>query len=750
MPVNVKTVLSTNIKTRWREPFASEALNQKSLGVVPPGAYRGLLLVTEGALDLTVTVTADPTTSDHVAVAETSNGYSLNYINAGGDFNLDLNYGPLLSMEVVITLQLTYTTGADTAGEFIAYTVAEFEALSTSARDALVVLGSVDVPAAGIIPAADVTGTRRSLPFERRSAGATPWTPLVRNGSFDVGDTAAGYARGILFWHRTEDSGDPPVYDWDYSTTDSVSAGQSLALTVNTFSTVFTAIMRHRLGAEVPEVPAGRQVRVAFQKKQLIVPTAGTVDIILLFKDAAGTTSETVVVSLDVTGTDASFVAVEKTISIPSGMVALDHARIKFDGTNFPSTGEAFLFDDFQIWLEPDPTGLLAEKSRQGAMVDANVVNIRGEDAEKPFSTALAQLDFNGANLTVRNPQTSVPVGIDIEGRGILGTGLLGNIANAEVPRILAAASVFAGVEFTIMWESVPSGQAGHRFFVGSDGSCVRTFNASYDNTANLWSQDKATADSFGVFEDAQGITSKRQIKGSGDWATAGWDIVRVVVDRTGYRSGRVTEIRAEWIDTADPPGWGSTTGGPASVSYAVDDSVFEGPSVKLLTTGGGGLAAISTDQRIVFPSSDKIWVLETEVYFTNVAGIAGSVGFLRVIGSTSGAYFAYNSSASGFWRAVTFDDANLATPNVVVTSVAPVANTPQRLRIEMYGSAIRGGARVLFYIDNVLVSTSTTKQPDNQMDIFINSSDDGAGVSRTFIIAPVTAYYNRVLRDDT
>ena len=742
MPVNVKTVLSTNIKTRWREPFASEALNKKSLGVIPPGAYRGLLLVTEGATPLTVTVTADTTTSDHVAVAETSNGFSLSYINAGGDFDLLLDNASLLSEEVVVTLHLTHKTGADAAGYFIAYTAAEFDALSASARDALVVLGTVDVPASGIIPAADVTGTRRSLPFQRRTSGATPWTPLVRNGSFDVGDTAAGHARGILYWHRTESS----VFDWDYSTTDAVSAGQSLALTVNTSSTVFTAIMRHRLGAEVPEVPAGRQVRVAFQKKQLIIPTAGTVDIILLFKDSAGTTSETVVVSLDVTGIDASFVAVEKTITIPSGMVALDHARIKFDGANFPSTGEAFLFDDFQIWLEPDPTGLLAERSRQGAMVDANVVNIRGEDAEKDFSTALAQLDFDGTNLTVKNPQTSAPAGIDVEGRGILGTGLLATIAQAEIPRVQAPASVFAGVELTIMWESIPSGQAGHRFYVGSDGGCVRTFNAVYDNTTGKWSRDDDAVDSTGVFEDAQGITVKRQFAAAGTWFELGWALVRVVSDRTGYRSGRVSEIRAEWIDSAVPPGWGDATSGSASVTYEVDVTIYEGPSVKLLTTAGSASASVSTDQKLVYPTAFKIWVLETEVYFTNTAGIGGNIGFFDV---GSGASFSYLSSASSFWRLATFDAANFATPDIITTAVSPLANTPQRLRIEMYGSAIQGGERVLYYINNTLVGTSTTKHPDSPMDILFSSADDGAGASRTFRVGPVIAWYNRSLRDD-
>ena len=145
MPIDQFTFTADETTMRFKQPFATEGLNKKLAVATPPGIYRGFRLrhdVTAGK-DRVVEVVADPTDSDHVAVYQTTTGFSLTIRRTGGDFDLDLS--DYTSQRVFITIFASYALGATTAAVFRTYTEAEFDAAAE--KDELLVLGAVDVPA---------------------------------------------------------------------------------------------------------------------------------------------------------------------------------------------------------------------------------------------------------------------------------------------------------------------------------------------------------------------------------------------------------------------------------------------------------------------------------------------------------------------------------------------------------------------------------------------------------------------------
>jgi hypothetical protein len=107
-----------------------------------------------------------------------------------------------------------------------------------------------------------------------------------------------------------------------------------------------------------------------------------------------------------------------------------------------------------------------------------------------------------------------------LKDRTTLGQDLLGSIANAGVARVAAAASVFAGVEYTLMWESVPAGQRGYRLYISATGSVIETVNAKWNNTANTWSKDTGQT---GATATRREMSHEKVITSSQDTATNGW-----------------------------------------------------------------------------------------------------------------------------------------------------------------------------------------------------------------------------------
>jgi len=175
---------------RWREPYVSDGLNRKFHGPIPRGVVRGGSLVAGGGA-MSVQIVPDSDTGDSVYTYSNADGRQVT-VREIGTITLNLNVGAVPGTVIYIGLKVTYTTSSNTVAEWVAYPEADIDA-----DDKIVVLGRVDVPGAGIIPAANVTPDRRRDAWQDRSVGMRDWRQIAEAGDVDV--PAAGKAAGRPF-----------------------------------------------------------------------------------------------------------------------------------------------------------------------------------------------------------------------------------------------------------------------------------------------------------------------------------------------------------------------------------------------------------------------------------------------------------------------------------------------------------------------------------------------------------------------
>lgn len=179
MPVDVQTISPSFLGVKWKEQYASAALNRRLVGVVQPGIYRGLTPVEDpGAGDRTILIQADGTTNDHVALYETADGFAVSYRDdASGSFIVDLS--SFSNVRVVVAIVIEYQISVDTTGLYRAYTETEFLALTAAEQGELVVLGTVDVPVSGAVPQASILGDYRTVSRSATPGGVVTGSELV-------------------------------------------------------------------------------------------------------------------------------------------------------------------------------------------------------------------------------------------------------------------------------------------------------------------------------------------------------------------------------------------------------------------------------------------------------------------------------------------------------------------------------------------------------------------------------------------
>ena len=563
MSVNVKSVLSSNIKTRWREPFASEAINKKGVGTISPGVYRGLILEeTSPPVDLTVTVAGDPAAADHVAIAETTNGFSVSYVNSGGDFNIDLSSAALLSQTVVITLELEYSVGADTVGNYVAYTVAEYDALSAAVKDGIVTLGTVVVPGSGAIPQANISPNRRSSPNDRPVG--QPQMRLTKNGGFEVADDGASQELSFRHWRSvvTAGGGDANLVSHVAESNSGTKSVELDVLGAGSFSFQLTQDIN------VP-VLEGDVIRARMFKKALIAANSGTATLGVSYRDVDGNATGAQTVAFAVDGVDAAFTEAGELFVVPAGAYELAFIEVKGTTLNYPGAGSSLLIDDVNLFIERTSANqdLDHELRGSGSIVGALTFEQPGESyASVGAALSFKNTDPSSGALELSRKDGSVsllPPNFALKGQlDRLGEDLIGSTANAELARIVAPASVFAGVEYTLMWESVPSGEKGHRLYVSPTGTVARTVNAKWDNTLNQWSKDVNGIEASLELQTNALSTSRYQISGTNVWADGAWvkpppPIYESVLNPTTWRESGSwvgpdgVKQHAEWINLA-------------------------------------------------------------------------------------------------------------------------------------------------------------------------------------------------------
>jgi hypothetical protein len=343
-PVTLSAVVDlSKIKMKWKETYVSEGLNRKVIPSMAKGIFSGFRLIQNISSPRQVEVAASPDLT-HAAVYQSAAGFSTTYHdNVGVSTILDLSSASLDNQETVIVLQIVYTIGADTTANWIAYPIADWNALTDAQRAEKVVVGTVNVPApATNITTAMITMKRRSWAWEN-IGGDLSWSPLLRNSGFEHAEANGTYTNAASFW--TFVPGANAL--WKVQQTDSRNGVAALAMD-HTVAGAQTASFFQAVGATVTE---GQLVKYQLFIKNLKVAAGGTLQLWLRFLAPDWVTETTTTINIPMTSVDATYREISDTVAVPAGCVQFVSAHIQHT-LNQGTTGVSFRIDDFQVYLQ--------------------------------------------------------------------------------------------------------------------------------------------------------------------------------------------------------------------------------------------------------------------------------------------------------------------------------------------------------------------------------------------------------------
>jgi hypothetical protein len=425
--VTLSTVVDLDlVKMKWRETYVSEGLNRKVVPSQPAGIYQGLKIIQNIASPRRVEISPDAETNYHIAVYQTSDGYSLTYWDmAGTSIILDLSDASLDNEETIIAMEMDYQIGVDTTADWKAFPVADYNALPAGRKGELVVLGTVNVPApATNITTGMITMERRTMSWRNVSKGVLPWSPIVRNGDFE---------------QSSPNDVDPKIWWWDVTNTPGTGTGTVITQETDPYRNLMslefaslttgnvTLLLRQNI--RVPVTP-GQLIEVSYQRKVItVLPGPNVPEIKLLFLESAGTFQAQTTIPVDVSGVDASYEKVNVVFEVPSGASTLADVTlgglIDFDAA--PLVG--LYIDDLQVFLETsgersDPQhGVSGDLEVAGNLVMRDVDNSHAQDPLKIIydsSPKELKIDDHGSSGTVNlNHRGPLEAG-DITARGDL------------------------------------------------------------------------------------------------------------------------------------------------------------------------------------------------------------------------------------------------------------------------------------------------------------------------------------------
>jgi hypothetical protein len=498
MPTSLSGLANDEMNVRWKEPLLTEALNHKAQVVVPRGIFRGFRLGTH-ANPLTVSVTTD-STGLHIAQYEPANGYTLQVRRTGGTFALDLT--PLVGQTVVIAIFAKYAQNQTTTGEIRAYTLAEWNAVPVE-RPELVVLGTVVVPGAGLIPLANISSTRRTSAWANIAQEAARWPNTIENGSFEAGSTTGNVVYAVAPWQTFSDG--PGTmgtnYDLRRSTAQSRSGLSCFEHNVITTGTDVGWALQQYLG--VPVAANLTRVRVRFFYRVMQVPTGGGLQIFLTWGGTAGTAVLSDAAALDLTSTNANIDReFDQIFLAPANATHLQSfGFLKTAALTYGAAGPSIRIDDVQVFVEPfsnvdDPAAEMVRRRRLWsdllfAREGEAWTNLRARPLLQ-MSGSQNRLDLARQDLEIStqndHPDLRIYGVLEEIGRGKLNTDSIA----ASTPRIKTPFRT-AGGTFTLIHEINPNGgtEGSVRMYVSrNDAEAIWTVNARFDFAGNQWVKD--------------------------------------------------------------------------------------------------------------------------------------------------------------------------------------------------------------------------------------------------------------------
>jgi hypothetical protein len=515
MPTILRTFLDSEVKVRYKEPFLTEGINAKHTAIVPPGVHRGFRL-TSSPITLRVLVDNDPITKDHVAVYQTADGYTLTIRKTGGAFNENLS--ALLNTTQVIAIYVEYGLNVTTVAEIRAYELSPTDEFTgATERDELIVLGTVDVPAVGIvIPEADIKPARRDSSWFNRTAESQAWHQVVRNGGFEIADvgTNLNTVDGIPPWSVSS-----PTFETTVQTTAPHSGEHELRVRGSGVSGVDTSIGQD---GTFP-LREGDYVRVSFWIRGSLttgIAAGGVQGIRIVYYDEDLAFVGFDDVSDDTLGLSFSYTNIEEILKAPAG-TAWMRFLLLVDDNGSGLNGDLF-FDDVQVWIErqPVPEIQTVDTPREEQFLASQVNIAPGISAFSGLSQFLAR------TIKIHQTANSSPFVLafqhllgdlewimDLVGGSIradrqildLGNGIVSAAADAVLGRITSGIAASGVSRYTLLWDiTVPGSNEKVRLyaasdpgapgrFIGSGVSLVLVANAYWDATTAQWFYDDAT-----------------------------------------------------------------------------------------------------------------------------------------------------------------------------------------------------------------------------------------------------------------
>jgi hypothetical protein len=529
MPFSLQNLLASEIDIRHKEPFLTEALNTKvGGGITPVGIYRGFQLTTNPT-PMNVTVTS-LTNSEHTAVLEAAGGESITVRRQGGDFALDLTVAA--SSTVVIAIQANYTLGNTTQGDIRAFTVAEYDALANYYD--LVFLGTVVVPGAGVIPAANISDHRRTRPtdpVERRKG-----IPLLRNPQFARGDTGLAYGRNALPWQwgsaAIADSWLLPVVSGSaLEDSDKVLAVQTVP------TTIATLLLSQYCTPPVNQAYLGG-VLLQFTVEVLEALTGGTAALFVNWRQLDGSAGSAPAVSL---ATLLGSVGTDTLRAFVPAPTATDHhissVGLIMIGATFTGAGTVFQILDFQATaysrdeVEPDIEEWMRSLETHEVTIWDPSLSSRLSTANTSLAAVLRYAQGADPILSIDRLDSGDPVSNPYPSLQLQGSLRdLGTSVASEDPRVTAP---YITAERTLMWASSERGGSGAtiRAYL-QEGVAEFTINARWNSGTTQWVKDDTALDAYRTRVTVQGIQPQVYTP-VGPFAEAAW------VDTTLLSFGR-------------------------------------------------------------------------------------------------------------------------------------------------------------------------------------------------------------------
>lgn len=542
MATDLTTPSNTTAKVRWHEQYVSEGINKKLNGIIPAGVVRGGRLGTSLST-MSVTIEADPLTGDSIYSYIDANGHQVTFRQVG---NVTLDVSALASTVIFIALQITYVISADTVVKWRAFSQAEIDADPT-----LVVLGMVDVPASGLIPASDI------YPAERREAWTTisphirEWRQLITNGSFETCIEALASSPSDDFWP-----------DWDLVGSYGLFTGIAVSVVSGASRSgnkSLQLVLSGSAGEEMELYWAGQGKVFPGQLVSVSVWVSGSVLApgpgangrlglkLQFFNKTAGSTGTEYISDITLSGTF-GYTEIQGIVEVPASTVSM-WVSVVYDDDNQNSTG-TIQIDDVRVFLETgEPTDEYPGANRDdhfGGSIRSLSLDIPPQPpATASITTLISRMLRFRQNTIVGGVlplllgarDGSTPFDLHLQHGGIdiprvisdLGSDLIGTLANCLIPRVKTDFPDELINEYTLMWHAHnATAEYDIRVYIAESSglqqfpSIVITHNAYWDGS--LWHPDDTGRESIRRDIGYIGSSMYERSAGTGNWTDANWN----------------------------------------------------------------------------------------------------------------------------------------------------------------------------------------------------------------------------------